>query len=65
MAQMAVRMIDVSRWTANEREIVAAALLAYRSTLRTRKSRTNSAVVQSDCQWRLVLISQALDAIGE
>jgi hypothetical protein len=58
-------VIDTSRWTANEREVVAAALLNYRSTLRSRKARTPSPIVQSDCQWRLVVISQSLDAIEE
>lgn len=57
-------MIDASRWTANEREVVLAALLRYRESQRSRKSRTSSAVVSSDAQWRLVIVSQALDAIG-
>lgn len=58
-------MIDCSRWTGNEREVVSDALKAYRASLRLRKSRSHSTMVQSDCQWRLVLIGQVLDAIDE
>ena len=58
-------MIDASRWTGNEREVLLAALLNYRSTLRSKKARSTSAIVASDVQWRLVVIGLALDAIGE
>lgn len=61
----AVPVIDASRWTGNEREVVLAALLNYRTALRTKKSRTSSPIVASDVQWRLVAIGQALDQIGE
>lgn len=60
-----VRVIDASRWTANEVEVVKAALHHYRQQLRGRSSRSPSPVVKSDCQWRLVIVGQALDAIEE
>ena len=56
-------MIDASRWTGNERDVVIAALAHYAVTLRRRQSRSGSTVVTSDCQWRLVIVQQALDAI--
>lgn len=56
-------MIDCSRWTANERQVVAEALKYYREHERRRRARSASPMVQSDAQWTLVVIGQALDAI--
>lgn len=58
-------VIDVRRWTGNEREVVRDALLADRVRWRDRQRRSRSPIVRSDAQWRLVVIGQALDAIGD
>lgn len=57
-------MIDDRRWTANERQVIRDALHTERAHQRRRRRHASSTMVQSDAQWRLVIISEALDAIG-
>lgn len=58
-------MIDASRWTGNERSVIVDALRTEREHQRARKRRSTSPIVQSDAQWRLVVIGQALDNIDQ
>jgi proline racemase len=58
-------VIDARRWTANEREVLRDALRTERRRQHKRQREVLSPLVQSDAQWRLVVIGQALDAIGE
>lgn len=56
-------MIDSSRWTGNEREVIVAALKRERDHQQRRQKGTVSSLAASDAQWRLVVIGQTLQSI--
>lgn len=58
-------MIDFTRMTGNEREVLHAALKAYDSLQASRARRLSAEVLQADVRWRRFVVAELLERIDK